>query len=428
MFTFFYDIGIFLYTIAALFWMSIQKLRKGKYKDKLSQLIRCKPPVFERRPGAKVIWIHTISMGETRAAVPIFDQLKNQYPDLDIVISTFTETGQVEAKKSMPGAKAYFFLPFDFSWLIKLYMKKIRPDYLMMMESDFWCQLVLQAKRFGAKVLLVNGKISPRSHWMISTFAPWMKRMFTSFDQVCVQNQEYAHRFFALGCPKERITVTGNLKIYNSLQSLPNTHSFSLKEHLSIDPYDNVIVIGSTHQREEAALLSSLDTWLRQNAKHKLILAPRHPERFKEVALLMRSLKISYRLFSDLGKSDSHAQVTLMDTMGVLRSCYEFADLAIVGGSFFPSVGGHNIFEPIQRGTPVLFGPYMHSQKDLKDLCLQYQAGALLPLDQVASFVQSFFSDLPMKEQMRAGCMRASSEGSESLHKTWEVFNQLTNT
>ncbi|MFI5334976.1 MAG: 3-deoxy-D-manno-octulosonic acid transferase, partial [Chlamydiales bacterium] len=319
----------------------------GKYRETLKQRFGLKLPDVSLLPGEKLLWIHAVSMGETRAVIPLFRLIRAQFPHVKIVISTTTETGHAEARRSMPEAKSHFFLPFDFSWIIKKFMRHLRPSCLILVESDIWYHLLNLAKKHGASVLLVNGKISERSTHRFQKIPAFSKQLFSQFDLYCVQNDLYRERFFSLGAPISKLHVTGNIKLDVIAKPMSSTEKQSFKEELGITDTDRVLVIGSSHEPEEEWLLSALDAVWKHIPTLKVVLVPRHPERFSRVAALLHEKHIDTLIYSKRSEKRGGERVVLIDAMGLLNSCYQIAEVAIVAGSFLPSVGGHNIFEPI---------------------------------------------------------------------------------
>lgn len=369
-------------------------LAQKKYRGTILQRLGLRLPPPSKTPA---IWIHMVSMGETKIMAPIYKRLREEYPDSPIYLSTTTTTGQAEARRSLPNADSYFLLPLDYSWVMNRLAKRLNPKLLILSESDFWVNQIQAVKMRGGKVIVLNGKISERSAYRFSKFPWFTKQLFGSIDHFCIQSPEYAARFASL-CPAAPITITGNLKLAIPTKKLSQDEKATWQKKLGIAPGEKVITIGSTHENEEELILKHLKT------SAKILLVPRHPERFAKVKKFVEEL--------------NNPQVIVVDQMGVLTTCYQLSDLAIVGGSFIPAVGGHNIFEPIQADIPVIFGPYMDTQKELVQLILGANAGIQttaekLPeaLDRIAALAQNAHG--------------LSSEGQRCLNKSWERLLEL---
>jgi 3-deoxy-D-manno-octulosonic-acid transferase len=375
----FYNAALFLLGVLAL-----PKLFQAKQRATLKDRLGCnlpKPP----KGGDPVIWIHAVSVGETRAVLPLFEKLRVQYPDATLYVSNTTETGRKEASRIMPTASAHFLLPFDFSWIMQKLVKRLKPDLFILVESDFWLNLLNAVKKEGGKTLLVNGKLSERSFHRYQVLKPFAKRLFAPFDHLCIQNEEYLSRFLKLGIDPKKCTVTGNIKFDAIPKRMSSEELLKEKERMGIISTDRVLVIGSTHPKEEERLLDTLKPVWEQVPELKVLLVPRHPERFQTVAEILRSKGIAFGQYTS--QADQNERVILVDAMGILMRCYEMAELAIVGGSFVEGIGGHNIFEPVSLGVPVFFGPYMHTQKDLVEFVLTNQAGEQVTLAQLPQAV-----------------------------------------
>jgi 3-deoxy-D-manno-octulosonic-acid transferase len=336
--------------------------------------------------------IYAVSVGETKAASALFKQLKSMYPKACFFVSTRTETGQSEAKVSLAGADGYFLLPWDFSWNAKKIMKRLRPNVLIVVESDLWFNLLKTARSSGADVALVSARISEKSHLRFSMFPCFSKKLFSTFSLVCAQNALFADRFVTLGVKKEQVFITGNLKWDVETPMLKAEEKKKLQEKLGIKEDSQVIVIGSTHEGEEELIIQELLPLL-QEFLLKLIVVPRHPARFSEVSSLLKKQSIPHSVFSSMDKKEKKEAIILVDKMGLLSYLYQIADLAIVAGSFFPSLGGHNILEPIKQGTPVLFGPYISNQKDMVQSVLASGAGRQVKAHDLQKEGKSILSD-----------------------------------
>ncbi|MDR2539369.1 MAG: hypothetical protein LBC45_01960 [Chlamydiales bacterium] len=360
----------------------------SKYRGTILYRLGAKLPKLQLS-SAPVVWIHAVSTGETRAAIPLVIQLQQTFPSLQIVISNTTRTGHMEAKKSLPQAKVHFFLPLDFSWTMRRLVKQISPSALFLVESDFWFHLVYHLKKTGGKVILVNGKISERSYQRFLFFSYFTWKLFSLFDLFLVQNNTYFERFSHLVAP-HKIHITGNLKWDVKPDLLSSPQKENLKKRLKLA--NKTIIIVSTHDPEEKWLLEKLDLVWQLFPALKVLIAPRHPERFQDVGALLQKKNYSYALLSNPSQITGEEQVILIDQMGQLTKLYQIVDLAIVGGSFVSHIGGHNIFEPVSVGTPVLFGPYMHTQKDLQQQILATHSGQETTLDNLVETISKLLS------------------------------------
>lgn len=370
------------------------RLRKGK-----------KHPGFSARFGfslpkltEKTIWIHAVSVGEVKAAQPLFRALKKEFPLHSFLITTTTATGQAEAKRSLSSADAFSYAPVDFKWVVRLWMKKVRPEMYILLESDFWPNLLSELKKSGCKNILVSGKLSERSYRRFKWVSSFGKKLFSLFDLLCVQNEEHLNRF-RFFAPK-KLCQTGNLKLDIEPQCVDLDF---WKQKL---PLGSAITVSCTHAPEEE--------WLIDQIPGTIFLAPRHPERFEEVAQLLAKKQIPFIRWSQLDERRGGERVILVDAMGQLPICYSLSRLAIVGGSFVPGIGGHNVLEPCLYGIPVLFGPYMHTQTEFSRRVQEARAGIQISVERVKETVEEILRNREKEMRSRAVHLIESSRGSAS--------------
>lgn len=285
-------------------------------------------------------------------------------------------------------------------------VKQISPRALFLVESDFWFHLVYHVKKIGGKVVLVNGKISDRSYKRFQFFSYFTRKLFSLFDLFLVQNNAYFERFSHL-ISSHKIYITGNLKWDVKPDLLSSSQKEGLKEQFKLA--NKTIIIASTHDPEEKWLLEKLDLLWQLFPTLKVLIAPRHPERFQNVSSLLQKKNYSYALSSNPSQITGEEQVILIDQMGQLTKLYQIVDLAIVGGSFIPHVGGHNIFEPVSVGTPVLFGPHMHTQKDLQQQILAAHSGMEITLDSLVETISRLLSS-PLSISQNSSSMQGATK------------------
>ncbi len=356
LFSFFYNLALGLYSLTYL-----PKLFSKKYalrrNFKMPEIVKTDRPM---------IWIHAVSVGETRAVVKLAQMLKEQLNGT-LIFSNITTTGHQEALKSIPFADYHILLPLDFSWTMEALISKAKPDLVIITETDFWIHFLNQCEQKGAFIALVNGKISERSFKRLQYF-PWLARkLYSPVSLFCVQSDVYGKKFHELGVPMDKIYTVPNLK-YDDFPDVIDRGA--LRARLGIEEGDFVVVAGSTHPGEELIILEAFEK--ANIPSSKLLIVPRHPERFNEVGEVLKGRGL---LFSRYTMRDTPHKVTLIDAMGLLRQCYAIASIAVVGGSFVPGVGGHNILEPVFLSVPVLFGPYMEGQIEMVEITLKYEVG-----------------------------------------------------
>lgn len=417
----------FLYD-AALFFLFLFYLPKlvwgyffyGKYRKSFLSRIRPKNIVLQRCPNQKVIWLHSISLGETKALSTLVPHIRKAHPEAFILISTITETGQNEAKKGIIDADAYCYLPFDFSWIIRRFVQKIKPDCFILMESDYWYNLLHEVKKIGAPIILVNGKLSQRSLQRYLLCKSFSHRLFHLIDLFCLQSENYYHRFLQLDVDPKKMVITGNLKFDIPTREVSEREQQIFKQDLGIHLGQLVITIGSTHEKEEEVLIEAIRPLWEKFPTLKIILVPRHPERFKKVEKLLIDLKISYFSLSNKNIKRGSESIILVDQMGILPRCYQIADLSIVGGSFIKGIGGHDVFEPAKMGIPVIFGPHMDQQADLSRLVIQSGVGKQVALKDLSSLLEKYLLHSNLRKEDGAKGKELSLAVIGSSYRTWE--------
>ncbi|MEX1012501.1 MAG: 3-deoxy-D-manno-octulosonic acid transferase [Waddliaceae bacterium] len=362
----------------------------------------------KRRP---VIWVHSVSMGETVAIAPLIQSLHLEYPESTILCSTQTETGLQTSREKMPFADSHFYLPLDLCWVIRPIVKQVSPDLVIITETDFWLNFLKICKSVGAKIILVNGKISQRSFERYRKFPQFCAKVYSLFDYLLVQNDEYKKRFCFLGAHLKRIESTGNIKLDREISPLKDLSTY--RKRLGIDDSDQVIVFGSTHEMEEEMAIDQFESLSKTIPNLICIIIPRHPNRFNSVAELISQRGHKFNRFSSQ-TLEPKAKIVLIDTIGELTNCYQIAKVAVVCGSFIKGVGGHNILEPLHFGVPVIFGPYTYSQNSLVQLVKTYQAGVQTDSDHLEKALRSFFEEEYSEMGMRGKQLITEQKGATS--------------
>lgn len=333
----------------------LPRLFQKKARSSLKERLGLKAPEL-RSDKPERIWVHAVSVGEAKAVIPLVKRLRDEKPEAFIVFTTTTKTGLNEVEKGCLEADRAFLMPLDF-FTAKL-VQEMRPTLVILSETDFWFNFLSAAKESGAKVVLVNGKMSQKSYQRYRFFKP----LFKLIDAYIVQADIYKQRFIDLGVPEEKLTVSGNLKLDKAAQE-PDPLNFK----------EPVLVIGSTHAPEEKLFLDVVSKVWENTPNLKVYIVPRHPERFDQVAKLIENKGVAYTRSSK--KETGSEKLVLVDEMGKLNDLYHQATITCVAGSWTPKVGGHNILEPSFFGRPVIFGPYMHTQPELVEMVKASEAG-----------------------------------------------------
>ncbi len=396
-----YDLALYFLLILFFPKLLIDYIFKGKYRKSLFARLHPAVPKGIKDP---VIWLHAVSMGETKALSTLVPHIRKTHPDAFIYVTTVTETGQEQAKKSIPEADGIGYLLLDFSWIIKPFVREIKPALLILVEGDYWFNLMREVKKEGGKIVVVNGKLSEKSMKRYLATRSFSRLLFKSVDYFCIQGESYMERFLKLGIRPEKLTITGNLKFDIPGAKLDELDEF--RKELKLKPTDRVITLGSTHEGEEELLYKSLIPALSLDPNLKVLIVPRHPERFARVKNLIH-----------------HPQIRVVDQMGVLPKCYRLSHLAIVGGSFVKGIGGHDIFEPAKIGIPTLYGPYMHKQVNL-DRGMTH-AGAAMKVAQphLIEAVEKLLNDNKFAFEMGEKGKHFAHKVMGASFRTWKEIN-----
>lgn len=382
-------------------------------------------PEIQKKEKRFTIWIHAVSLGETKAIISLAKKIKLQFPESILIISNTTETGHEEAKRALSFADYRVFFPLDFLFVMSPLLGKVKPDLVIVTENDFWWNFLRLSKLNGASICVVNGKLSERSEKRFNKFKFFSDKIFSEIDLFCVQNLEYKERFKQLDIDDKKIVITGNMKLEAEGSKLSIEERDKLKNQLGILPHQEVLVLGSTHFPEEELFLDSLvKIWVKFPSL-KVLLAPRHPERFEEVALLLETREILFSRMSENHEFKKEALVVLVDVMGRLKECYQLATIAVVAGSYTEKIGGHNIMEPCEYGVPVIFGPYMYSQKELERHVLQAAAGLQVSRENLTEEIFKLLSDTRMCQQMGVNGEKLFSSMHGSSQCTMDAINLL---
>jgi 3-deoxy-D-manno-octulosonic-acid transferase len=359
---FLYSLLLGLGVLALLPRFLLDALRHGKYAAGLGERAG-RLPRFDAG-GRPVLWLHCVSVGETQAARPLFDALLEAYPEHAVVVSTTTQTGQRVAREAF-GARAalVFHFPFDWAWSVRRALRRVNPSAVLLMETELWPRFLRECRRRATPVALVNARISEKSFRRYQLIRSFIGRVVRDLSLAVAQTEPDAERLVALGLPRERVRVSGNIK-FDMEESGERPLTGELRRRFGVDGRRPLVVAASTHAPEERVVLEAFGR-LRQAGDARLLVAPRHPERFAEVAALLEASGLAWaRRSAPARATDAACDVILLDSIGELRAAYPLADLVFVGGSL-ARVGGHNVLEPALDARCVVTGPHTHNFKEI---------------------------------------------------------------
>ncbi len=361
-----YYFFVFLVLALAGPFLLLQKKARAGLKEKFGLI----PQIVKDRKNEGCIWIHSVSVGEFNAVKPLIQELRIRYPGIPLAVSTTTLTGQTLAQQHLASEATVFYFPFDLPWATRPWLDTLKPRLVIIAETEIWPGFVTECKNLGVRIITVNGRMSPKSargykRWKF-LFGPILRKL----DHLAVQSDSEAARYRAVAGDDLPVTVTGNLKL-DGIATANGADQESISKLINAGSNNEfVVVAGSTHEGEESALLNCHRKLLSDYKKNggngplpRLVLAPRHPERFERVADIVREQSFVPKRYSMKEKLEAENDVYILDGLGILSRVYSIASVAFVGGTI-AKVGGHNLLEPYAYSVPTLCGPHVHKTKD----------------------------------------------------------------
>jgi 3-deoxy-D-manno-octulosonic-acid transferase len=370
------------------YWM-FGKRRHGKYREGLAERLG-KVPLRLQAQSMPAIWVHAVSVGEVLAVSKLVRELRRRLPNYRVVVSTTTATGQKLAAQHF-GEDIVFYFPLDLAFAIRPYLSALQPRLVVLAETEFWPNFLRLAHASGARVAVVNGRISDRSWPGYRRFGLVLKRVLRNIDLFLAQTGEDASRLRNIGALCDRVQISGNLKFDVNAPEPPPIVA-SLRASFQQAGATPVVVCGSTVEGEEELILRTFENVLASHPRAVMILAPRRPERFNEVAQLLEQGFMRFWRRSMWSGDAIHGGIFLVDTIGELASLYALADVAFVGGSLVPR-GGHNIIEPAQYGVPILVGNHTENFRDILNLFQSQDAVRIVGPAEFPAALMDLFSD-----------------------------------
>jgi 3-deoxy-D-manno-octulosonic-acid transferase len=390
-------------------WLVWQTIRKGKYREGFAAKFLGLVP--RRESDRPCIWFHAVSVGEVNLLATLLAKITAERPDCECVVSTTTMTGYALAKKKYPQLTV-FYCPLDFSWAVRRALTRIRPTLLVLAELELWPNLIRLSHAAGVKVAVVNGRLSERSFRGYRRIRWLVRPLLERIDVIAAQNEEYVLRFLALGGRPQTVHVTGSLKFDGAQTDRRNPLTSRLRAMAGFAPDDVVFLAGSTQEPEESFALAAFRALQPSHPRLRLVIVPRHPDRFAAVGALLDSSGIAWQRRSELkwdglhrppvalrepsdglGKPSHATRVLLVDVVGELGAWWGTADIGFVGGSL-SNRGGQNMIEPAAYGVAVSFGPNTQNFRDIVAALLSEQAAVVVHNgDELTAFVLRALDD-----------------------------------
>ena len=398
----------FLYTCAfviALPYFLIVGLIRGKYLSTVWQRFGNIPQSSDR-PS---IWIHAVSVGELLASKTLIKDLRSMFPEIPLFVSTTTITGQKLAKQILPDSA--FFFPFDWSWTVRKVFRRIQPGLAIVLETEIWPNFLWNAQALAIPTILVNGRLSDKSMFRYRLIRHWLPH----FTESWMQTELDAARMKSLGASP--VHVLGNMKY----DFAPSSVSSELTAVMEKWKGDNLLWIAGSTMAEEEKLVLDFFRDLKKEFRLKLMIAPRHPERFPEVAQLIQKTGFTFtqRSRMEIGNQD----VLLLDTIGELAGAYQFADIVLIGGTLLESGGGHNPIEPAFYGKTIVAGPYF---KNFRAVFEDFQRRNAIVISQnLAADLRRLLSDPKERTTMGESARLIVEENSGATKRVLEALRRV---
>ena len=405
----------------------------GKYAAGFAQRLGSLPK-FDAE-GKQVIWLHCVSVGEANAARSLALRIKKDFPDACLVVSTTTRTGQELARTVFADvADLVFYFPFDWKFSVRRTLRRIRPSIVLLMETEIWFNFIRETYKSGGRVAIVNGRLSERSFTRFGKIKGFMKRVLGYLDLALMQEKADATRLMSLGISVSKVRVTGNLKFDHELDEDEDSLTREFRKRFGITPDAPLIIAASTHSPEESWILDAFKLVWKSFGQNlpRLMIAPRHPDRFAEVAELIKKTGFTWVKRSEKESSrDKTAEVILLDSIGELRAAYPLAEIVFVGGSLIPH-GGQSIFEPAAAGRAIITGPNTANfEAAVKEFLGKEALIQLSPVPekdiiyQLVKAVSKLLSDRQKRETLGANALDVMKNNRGAVSKTIEYITPL---
>ncbi len=410
----------------------IDAIFNGKYAAGFFQRLGILPK-FDH-DDRKVIWIHCVSVGETNAAKPVIAGLVAQFPNHRLIISNTTKTGHRLASEAFAGkADAIFYFPFDWKFSVRRALRHFKPSVVLLMETEIWFNFVREATKSGARVAIVNGRLSAKSYKRYAYIKNFMRRVLSYPDMALMQTNADAERLMALGIRANKIKVTGNVKFDQAVKESSDV-TRDIRERFSISADAPLIVAASTHSPEEKWVLDAFKSVFKssEQALPRLLIAPRHPERFQAVADEIKKSGLAWARRSEKpSERDALAEVILLDSIGELRGVYPLAEIVFVGGSLIRH-GGQSILEPATSGRAIITGPHTSNfDAAVKEFLANDALVQLSEMDErevasrLATEISQLLADAARCQELGSNALSAIEKNRGATEKTIEHLRPL---
>lgn len=417
---FLYTLAMYLVTPLIVLRLALRGFRSRPYYWRWAERFG----FFKAPPeAAGCVWVHAVSVGEVNAAVPLIKALKRDYPGSPLVVTTVTPTGTARVQQLFGDSVFHVYLPYDLPYAVSRFLKAVRPRLALIVETEIWPNLFFACRRRGVPLMIVNARLSERSlrGYRTRPLRGMVRAALACVDVVAAQSQADAARYRLIGAWPDRVLVCGNLKYDMAVPAAALTARDGLREHWGESR--PVWIAASTHEGEEQAVLEAQLAVLRQCPEALLLIAPRHPERFRPVEQAVRSMGFAAGSHSVDGRPAPSQQVFVIDAMGQLMPYFAAAGVAFVGGSLVP-IGGHNVLEPAALGTPVLVGPHTFNFQEITDSLIE-RGGARRVSDatELATAVLQLLRNTPARLAMGQAAQQVFAQESGATARLMQLVD-----
>ena len=416
------------YTLAVILYLPFFLYRVVVQDKSLANLLkRFSPPAAPSAapPSGSTLWIHAVSVGEVKAVEPLVRVLAAD--SRKILISTITDTGQRLAKSLFAGKAQVFYFPLDWQWLCRLYLSRIRPSAVLLMETEIWPGFISAAARLEIPILLINGRISDRSFRRYQRIRFFLGPVLKLMSHFCMQAKQDKERILRLGARADRVNQMGNLKYdYQLIEIQENAEMVERLEKVLKPAADDLLwICGSTREGEEKILLDVFESLHQQFPSLRMLLAPRHPHRAEGISRLLKNRQFSSLRRSQLDSQPvTSPQVLILDSIGELAYLYQLADVVFVGGSLVPT-GGHNIIEVAHFAKPILFGPHMENFKEISSTFLKsYAALQVQSGEELTSKIHDLLRDASTRRWLGRNARKVIRDNQGTIERTAQIMRQ----
>jgi len=411
----------------------LDAFRHGKYVAGFGERMGNLAPLETDEP---VVWIHCVSVGETQASRPLMNGIRRRFPNHTIVVSTTTLTGQTLARQIFKAdAAKVFYFPFDWTWTVRRSLDVIRPSLVLIMETEIWPGFLRECKSRRIPVAIVNGRLSPQSFRRYLRIKGFIKRVLEGLSLAVMQTEDDAKRIRDLGMNPDSVHVSGSIKFDAGTMTTADLVTSDLSGRFGFSSVAPLLIAASTHGPEESLVLEAFQKILVSEPRPRLLIAPRHPERFDDVAgLLDRSGLTWTRRTAVPTEADKACDVVLLDTIGELGAVYSLGTIVFVGGSIAPT-GGHNILEPAAVSSAIVTGPHVYNFKEINQIFLEQDAIIQLRVedgvdiaDELASVFTRLLTDDPERLELQRRAKHVWEQNLGATELTLDYLEPILNT